>query len=147
MLRHHYRDDLRRIPLFEDLDQHELDAVGRAITELDLPAGRQLIAEGSRGHDMFAVLGGTLEVTRAGEHVADVGPGEFVGEMALLTGDERNATVTVATDARVLHLDGRALSALIDDTTRIAARMLKVVARRAADNSVPHPNLRARLRN
>ena len=60
MLRHHYRDDLRRIPLFEDLDQHELDAVGRAITELDLPAGRQLIAEGSRGHDMFAVLGGTL---------------------------------------------------------------------------------------
>jgi CRP/FNR family cyclic AMP-dependent transcriptional regulator len=84
---------------------------------------------------MFAVVGGTLEVTRGGEHVADVGPGEFVGEMALLTGDERNATVTVATDARVLHLDGRALSVLIDDTTQMAAKMLKVVARRAADNS------------
>jgi CRP/FNR family cyclic AMP-dependent transcriptional regulator len=135
MKRHHYHDHLRSIPLFEDLDQHELAAVGRAITELDLPAGRQPIVEGTRGHDMFVVIEGELEVTRAGRHVADIGVGEFVGEMALLTGDVRNATVTVTTDAHVLHLDGRALSAVINDTAQVAAKMLPIVARRAADNS------------
>lgn len=135
MPRHRHHDNLRNIPLFEGLDQDELAAVGRAVTELDLPAGRRLIAEGSRGYDMFVVVSGSLEVTRDGSHIADIGPGEFVGEMALLTGDERNATVTVATDAIVLHLDGRALSAVIDDSERVAARMLRIVARRAADNS------------
>ncbi len=135
MLRHQYHDHLRGVPLFEDLDHHELELVGRSITELELPAGRQVIVEGSRGHDMFVVVEGALEVTRGGAHVADIGIGEFVGEMALLTGEERNATVTAATDAKVLHLDGRALSAVVDDTDHVAAKMLRVVARRAADNS------------
>jgi CRP-like cAMP-binding protein len=135
MLRHHYYDDLRSVPLFEDLDHHDLELVGRAITELDLPVGRKLIVEGSRGHDMFVVVTGTLEVSRGGEHVADIGPGEFVGEMALLTGDERNATVAVATDAQVLHVDGRVLSGLIDEAPQVAAKMLPIVARRASDNS------------
>ena len=135
MLRNHYYDHLRNVPLFEGLDHAELEALGRAVTEFDLPAGRRLIAEGSRGHDMFVVVDGTLEVTRGGAHVAEIGPGEFVGEMALLTGDERNATVTTATDARVLHVDGRGLSTVMGDTHQIAAKMLHVVARRAADNS------------
>jgi CRP-like cAMP-binding protein len=135
MLRHHYYDNLRSVALFEDLDHQELELVGRAVTELDLPVGRKLIVEGSRGHDMFVVVSGTLEVTRGGEHVADIGPGEFVGEMALLTGNERNATVVVATQAQVLHVDGRALSTLIDDAPQVAAKMLPVVAHRAADNS------------
>jgi CRP-like cAMP-binding protein len=135
MLRNHYHyDHLRNTPLFEDLDRAELEMLGRAVTELDLPPGRQLIAEGSRGRDMFVVVSGTLEVTRDGVHVAEIGPGEFVGEMALLTGDERNATVTVATQARVLHVDGRGLSTVLD-APQIAAKMLHVVARRAADNS------------
>lgn len=134
MARNRYHEHLRSIPLFEGLDVHELDAVGRATTELELPAGRELIREGGRDRDVYVVVSGTLDVTRGGVHVAEVGAGEFVGEMALLTGGVRNAEVAVASDAVVLHVDGRALGGILDGVPRLAAKMLPVVARRAADN-------------
>ncbi|HSB85569.1 MAG TPA: cyclic nucleotide-binding domain-containing protein, partial [Ilumatobacteraceae bacterium] len=84
MAKHTFHDHLREIPLFADLDDDELDAVARVATELDLPAGRVLMREGEFAHEMLVIITGTLEVTRDGEHIADIGPGGFAGEMALL---------------------------------------------------------------
>jgi CRP-like cAMP-binding protein len=132
MARRRYHEHLTSIPLFADLDADELDAVGRAVTELPFPADRVLLREGTRGSDMFIVVEGLLEVTRDGAHVATVGPGEFVGELAFLTGAARNATVTTRTPTRVLHVDSRALDEVLDRAPQIAVKMLPVVARRAA---------------
>jgi CRP-like cAMP-binding protein len=127
---------LKKVALFADLEGDDLETVGRAVTQLDLPAGYVLMREGGLGRDMFVVMSGSLEISRGGEHVADIGPGEFVGEMAALTRTSRNATVTATTPVRVLHVDGRSMPSVIDSTAGIATRMLPIVAQRVESNRV-----------
>lgn len=138
MAKHTYRDHLREIPLFADLDGDELDAIARVATELDLPAGKVLMREGEFAHEMFVVIQGTVEVTRGGAHIADIGPGGFAGEMALLTHAKRNSTVITKTAVDVIHIDGRSFSALLDEVPRIAVKMLPVVASRVTYDSERH---------
>ena len=138
MAKNQYHEYLRQVPLFADLDAHELDHVAQSATDLELTAGNVLMREGSMAHEMVVVVDGTLEVTRDGEHVADIGPGGFAGEMALLTHSHRNSTVTTKTACSVLHIDGRAFSALLADVPEIAVKMLPVVASRVTDNSDQH---------
>jgi CRP-like cAMP-binding protein len=138
MAKNEYHNHLREVPLFSGLDDHELDAVGLAATELRFEAGKVLMKEGESAHEMVVVLEGTLEVTRGGDHIADIGPGSFAGEMALLTRAHRNSTVTAKTDIVVLHIDGRSFSAVLEDAPQIAVKMLPVVASRVTANSDHH---------
>ena len=135
---HSYHAHLTQVPLFSDLDSDDLDVVARATTELDLKAGYTLIREGETAHEMFVVASGTLEVSRGGEHVADIGPGGFAGEMALLTHARRDATVTAKTDVTVLHIDGRSFGEVLEEAPMIAVKMLPIVASRVIDNSTEH---------
>src|SRR6056300_132775 len=112
---HAYHKHLVAIPLFADLDEDELDAVAAITTELNFSAGTALMNEGSGAHEMVVVVDGTLEVTRAGEHIADIGPGGFAGEMAVLTHARRDATVTAKTDVTVLHIDGRSFGGVLEE--------------------------------
>jgi CRP-like cAMP-binding protein len=136
MARNDHRDHLRRVPLFADLGDHELDVVGASTTELDLSAGHTLMGE--IAHEMFVVISGELEVARGGETVATIGAGGFAGEMALLTRARRDATVTALTDVTVLHLDGRSFGSVLDEAPQIAVKMLPVVAARVVANSSHH---------
>jgi CRP-like cAMP-binding protein len=138
MARLQYNEHLKNVPLFADLDDDELTEVSRAATELAYKAGKVLLREGTVAHEMFVVTAGTLEVTRKGEHIADIGPGGFAGEMALMTQAHRNATVTAKTDVSVIHLDGREFATIMRDVPGVAAKMLPVVAGRAAANSTSH---------
>lgn len=138
MAKHAYHDHLTPVPLFSGLSEDELDAVAHAATQLDYAAGRVLMREGEVAHEMFVVVEGTLEVTRSGEHVADIGPGGFAGELALLTHAHRNSTVSAKTDVSVLHIDGREFSSVIDTVPRIAAKLLPVIAARMAANVDHH---------
>jgi CRP-like cAMP-binding protein len=138
MARHAYHQHLTGIPLFSGLSEDELDAVAMSATQLDYSAGKVLMREGDLAHEMFVVLDGTLEVTRAVEHIADISAGGFAGEVALLAHTRRNSTVTAKTDVSVLHLDGRQFASLIQDTPTIAAKLLPVVAKRMADNIEHH---------
>lgn len=133
-----YHDHLRQVPLFAGLDADELDAVGRTATELEYPAGHALMREGSRAHEMFVILEGEVSVTKGDDHVADVGVGQFVGEMALLNRGSRNSTVTSNTDVVVLHIDGREFTTLLERVPSIAVKMLPVVAARVIENSDHH---------
>ncbi len=138
MARKSHHEHLRQVPLFANLDAKELDAVGVTATELEYGAGEVLMREGERPHEMFVVIEGQVEVTKDGEHVADVGAGGFVGEMALLAHTTRNSTVTTKTDAVVLHIDGREFGTLLGSVPTIAAKMLPVVASRVIENSDHH---------
>lgn len=138
MARKSHHEHLRRVPLFSSLDNDELDAVGQTATELDYDAGRVLMNEGARAHEMFVIVEGTVEVTKGGEHVADVGAGGFVGEMALLANANRNSTVTAKTKVDVLHIDGREFTTLLRRVPEIAVKMLPIVAGRVIDNSDSH---------
>jgi CRP/FNR family transcriptional regulator, cyclic AMP receptor protein len=138
MAKNKYNEYLKRVPLFRDLDNRELDAVGAVVTDLRFNAGQVLIRQGDSAHEMFIVTVGELAVTRDGEHIADIGPGSFAGEMAVLARAQRNSTVTATTDVEVLHIDGRSLQTLFADVPEIAVKMLPIVAGRVIENSNHH---------
>ena len=135
MAKHAYHDHLKKVRLFADLDDDELDRVAQSATQLDYAAGKSLMHQGGVAHEMFVLLDGTVEVTRDGEHIADLGRGAFVGEMALLTHTHRNASVTAKTDVSVLHIDGREFASVLNEVPRIAVKMLPVIAGRVAENA------------
>ena len=138
MAKNEYHEYLKRVPLFRDLDRDELDSVGAMVTDLRFAAGETLIHQGAPAHEMFIVTEGTLEVTRDGAHIADIGPGAFAGEMAVLARTQRNSTVTAKTDVEVLHIDGRSLQTMFADVPEIAVKMLPIVAGRVIENSDHH---------
>ena len=138
MSKNEYHDHLQQVPLFAGLTHPELDAVGQTATELDYEAGRVLMRQGARAHEMFVVMSGSVEVSRDGEHIADVGSGGFVGEMALLNHGPRSSTVTAKTDVVVLHIDGREFGTLLDRVPEIAVKMLPIIAARVVENSDHH---------
>lgn len=133
-----FHDYLRSVPLFSGLSRKELDVVGQAVTELPFGAGDVLIREGAMANEMYVVVDGEFEVTKDGEHVADVGPGGVLGEMALLTHAHRHATVTAKTPARVLHIDGRQFGNVLEEVPEIGIKMLPIVASRVIENSDHH---------
>ena len=132
MVKDRYHEFLRQVPMFASLDHSELDAVARAVTDLEFDAGHVLMREGGSAHELVIVVDGQLEVTRDGEHIADIGPGGFAGEIALFTHSQRHATVATKTHVSLLHIDGRTFSALMDDVPRIAVKMLPIIAARVS---------------
>ena len=140
MAKNKYHEYLKRVPLFHELNSKELDAVGAVVTDLRFKAGDVLIRQGDSAHEMFIVTTGQLEVSRDGSHIADLGPGAFAGEMAILARTSRNSTVKAKTDVEVLHIEGRSMQALFADVPEIAVKMLPVVAGRVIENSDHHTN-------
>lgn len=126
-----YREHLRRIPLFERLGDRDLDLVAHVATDLRLRAGDVIVHEGDLASEMVILVSGTAEVTRGGTHVADLGPGAYVGELAVLTHGTRNSTVTCTTDVEAIHLTGGAFVDLLRQVPSIAPRLLPGLAARA----------------
>lgn len=123
-------DHLLQIPLFASFSSKELEHIHQTATEIDIEAGHVLMEEGTTGHEMVVVLDGTLEVTRHGHHVADIGRGGFAGELSLLCHRPRNSRVVAKTDVHLLHIDGRSFSALLEDVPQLAVKMLPIIAAR-----------------
>ena len=97
---------LKSIPLFEEVGDEELAQVAPFATEVEVEQGRVLVREGDFSYEFMAIEEGEAEVTRGGEHIADLGPGDFFGEMGLLERTLRNATVTAKTTVRLITLTG-----------------------------------------
>jgi CRP/FNR family cyclic AMP-dependent transcriptional regulator len=105
---------LRGVPLFARCSKADLAHIGRISEEVAFPEGTVLIEEGRQGREFFVVLEGKLAVSREARRVAEVGPGDYVGEMALLSNAPRNATVTALTPVRLLAIGDRAFLELLD---------------------------------
>jgi CRP/FNR family transcriptional regulator, cyclic AMP receptor protein len=97
---------LKSIALFEEVGDDELNEIAPFATEVSVEEGRELVREGDFSYEFMAIEEGQAEVTRGGEHVADLGPGDFFGEMGLLEKTLRNATVTAKTPVRLVTLTG-----------------------------------------
>lgn len=133
MARQSYLDHLSSVRLFSACSKKELQAVARASDEVDLPAGRTLCEQGSTGREAFVIIEGTAEVRRNNKKVATFGPGDCVGELALIDHGPRTATVTAATDMKVLVIGAREFAGIIDDVPPIAHKLLKALAARIRD--------------
>ena len=97
---------LKSLPLFADVPDEELVQIAGFAQEVKVDQGRELVREGDFSYEFMAIEEGEAEVTRGGEHVADLGPGDFFGEMGLLEKTLRNATVTAKTPMKLVTLTG-----------------------------------------
>lgn len=98
---------LKSIPLFASLSHQERRQVAHWADEVDIPEGERLVNLGAFAHEFFAIIEGEAEVTREGDHLADLGPGDFFGEIALVEAERRTATVTAKTPMKVVVMFGR----------------------------------------
>lgn len=123
-------DLLKRIPLFADCSRAELEAVSRVADELRLPAGRVLMRQGMPGRELIVLVEGEVTVERDGATIAVRRGGDFFGELALVTGRPRLATVTATTDLQTLVLDRISFDRLLRDVPTIAVKVVKAVGER-----------------
>ena len=99
-------DRLRGIKLFEEFSDEEIHEVSPFAAEVGVPEGKVLVREGDYSWEFMGIEEGTAQVTRDGQHVADLGPGDFFGEIGLLERSFRTATVTAKTRMRLITLTG-----------------------------------------
>jgi CRP/FNR family cyclic AMP-dependent transcriptional regulator len=97
---------LKTIPVFADLSEEETRHVAQLAAEVSIEAGKELVREGDYSYDVLAIEEGTARVERDGETVAELGPGDVVGEMGVLERSQRNATVVATSPMLLVTLTG-----------------------------------------
>ena len=125
---------LRRLPLFEELDHHDLSQLLRWVREVEVADGTLLFEQGSMPHDLFVIEEGAVQVVHDGEAIATLGPGDVVGEMALLKLERRWASVVATGPVRVVALDADDLAAMTEQMPELADRLRETMSRRDRQN-------------
>ena len=121
---------LKAIPLFASLSRKERRAVARRADEVELEAGCKIVREGEFPYEFFAIIEGTAEVRRGEQYLAEVGPGDFFGEMGLVDDARRNATVTVLSPLTVMVMTAQAFRQTKREMPDVAKRIEREVAER-----------------
>ena len=123
-------DTLRQIPLFADLHDHTLKRIAELSNEFEEPAGWVLVEVGQPGSGMFVLEEGIVEVRTPDGRAWELGPGEFFGELALLTDQPRNARIQAKTPVRCIAISRRDFQKLLKEEPDIALAMLPRLAQR-----------------
>jgi CRP/FNR family transcriptional regulator, cyclic AMP receptor protein len=123
-------DRLKSVPLFSGCSQRDLQTVARVVKDIDHPAGTVIAREGEPGVGLFVIADGTAVVTIGGKKKTSLGPGDFFGEIALLDGGPRTATVTATTDVQLLGLTEWVFRGLMQEHPSIAVKTLQAMAGR-----------------
>lgn len=125
---------LRPISLFDDLTDADVASIGAKMEERPVEPGEHLAREGATGYFFFVILDGQAEVARHGERIAELGPGDFFGETAVLEATRRNATVTALTPMVVGAMFGADFAKVETDSPELHARISQVMnARRVVE--------------
>jgi CRP/FNR family transcriptional regulator, cyclic AMP receptor protein len=133
-------DLLHRIPLFSTFDQRRLERLGMLADEVDVPAGKVLMRQGETGSDMMVIVDGSVSVERDGNRLNTLGPGDFFGEIALVDGGPRTATVTAEAPTRLLVITHRDFHSMMDEFPEIADQVMNALANRVRhlEPDAPH---------
>ena len=122
---------LNKIPVFADLSDEERDHVAALAAEVSVPESKELVREGDYSYDVLAIEEGTARVERAGETIAELGPGDVVGEMGVLKREQRNATVIATSPALLVTLTSWDIRRLQKTVPNAVAHLREVVAQRS----------------
>ncbi|HEY4412064.1 MAG TPA: cyclic nucleotide-binding domain-containing protein [Gaiellaceae bacterium] len=123
---------LKGVPLFENCSTRQLADIAKTVDEIDLPEGRTLTQEGLSGREFVVLAEGIADVESNGELVNTLGPGDFFGEISLVTGQPRTATVTTRTPAHLFVLSAPAFRSLLARAPGIRRRVVAAAALRLA---------------
>ena len=135
MERHESIDrQLGAVPLFRGLSKKQLRRISSLMTRVDRPAGQVLTSEGKSGNEFFIVLEGEVEVRQGDRVIATRGPGDYLGEIALLDDRPRTATVVATTPVSVEVLSRREFMSLLAEAPELSEQIMATVAQRLADS-------------
>ena len=123
-------ETLPNIELFSELSKKELKNIAGLMTPIQVKKGRVLTEEGAPGREFMIIVEGIATVRRKGKVLAKLGPGDFFGELAVVAGMPRTATVTADTDMIIETLNRREFSSLLDESPRLAKKILVGAVRR-----------------
>lgn len=123
-------ETLPNIELFSELSKKELKNIAGLMTPIQVKKGRVLTEEGAPGREFMIIVEGIATVRRKGKVLAKLGPGDFFGELAVVAGVPRTATVIADTDMIIETLNRREFSSLLDESPRIAKKILVGAVRR-----------------
>ena len=124
---------LKAVPLFAHCSPKELEFIASQVEEMDFSAGRVLCTEGTFGGDFFILETGSAEVARGGKRIATMRPGDFFGEIALVDGGKRTATVTTSAPSRAFVLGPQQFQNVLHQNVEIIHSVMKALAMRIRD--------------
>lgn len=121
---------LQTVPLFRELSDRQISQIGRLVTEITVAAGTRLATAGEYGRELVIIVEGRATVTVGRKRNVTLGPGDFWGEMSLVDGGPRSATVDAVTDMRLLAIEDHEFSQLLQTAPVIAIQIMKVLSQR-----------------
>ncbi len=127
---------LARVPLLARCSKRELARIAALADLVEFREGETVMREGKPGLEFFVIVDGKARVTRRGRKLADLGAGDWFGEIALLSNTPRTATVVAGSPLRALVLTRSGLSALIRDVPSIGTKVLSAVGDRLAAHTI-----------
>ena len=129
---------LKHASLFSECNKKQLGEIAAIADEIELPAGKDLIRQGERGREFFVLLEGDVKVVKDGKAVEQRGPGDFFGEIALVSKVPRTATVTTTTPVRMLVVTDRDFKHLLETSPDLQLKVLETLAARLAGHEDNH---------
>jgi CRP/FNR family transcriptional regulator, cyclic AMP receptor protein len=123
---------IARVPLFERCSKRELAAIAAIADQIERPEGRVVVHEGELGQEFWVLVEGSAEVIRDGTPVATLGPGDFFGEIALVSNVPRTASVKTTSPVRALVVSSRDFWTLLDESAATQRKILETVGDRLA---------------
>jgi CRP-like cAMP-binding protein len=123
-------DLLRNVTLFAGLSQRQLEQVARLAEEVDVPAGNRLAAAGEIGHELFIIVDGHASVNTPDNRMVSLRAGDFFGEMSLIDGGPRSATVTASTPMKLLVIGHREFWSLLNAAPQLSAKIMRALSER-----------------
>ncbi|HEX6388721.1 MAG TPA: cyclic nucleotide-binding domain-containing protein, partial [Solirubrobacteraceae bacterium] len=123
---------LKKIPVFADLDDDARRTISLLASEVSIPEGKELVSQGDYSYQLLAIEEGSAKVERDGEQIAELGPGDFIGEIGVLERGQRNATVTSTSPMVLVTLDRWDVKRLQRQAPAVIEHLKELVAARAA---------------
>lgn len=130
---------LRKIDLFADLSSRELGHVARIAREVVFTAGATIIKEGDYGDSLFIIAGGEVSVMRGGSRIGSLGEAEYFGELAVLTGEMRSATITAVSDCLVLRIEQADFQKILSENFEAVLAVIRTLSRRLRPTGKTRP--------
>jgi CRP/FNR family transcriptional regulator, cyclic AMP receptor protein len=127
-----FEAQLKDVPFFSGLSKRELATVAQLTDEVDVDAGAVLARQGDFGHEFFVIIDGTAEVLRGDEPIAELGPGEFFGEMALLDEERRIATVRALSPMKLLVMSRKSFRTINSSMPQVHTMVAEAISQRRA---------------
>jgi CRP/FNR family cyclic AMP-dependent transcriptional regulator len=129
-------DLIRKVPLFARCSRAELKEIALLADEIDLQKGKEMTREGAPGREFFVLLEGTADVKKNSRRVNTLGPGDFFGEIALVSREPRTATVIATSPVRALVITDRSFRRLLDDAPQVQTKVMEAMAERLAPETL-----------